>query len=101
MVSRCEQRLKLNKSRTCTVMTFSGEAQDPSGILWKSSRWSPVEELSCVRTGVGTGSPTGIFPGSDWTVEASSTKKLLQFQTKKLIRSGNPEHVGDSVAWTL
>lgn len=48
-----------------------------------------------VRTGGSTGNPTGIFPGSDWTIAASSSKdSFLQFQTKNLIRSGTMEHNG-------
>lgn len=51
--------------------------------------------LSCVRTGVGIGNPKGFFSGCLWMMVASSSKdSFLQFQTKKLIRSGNMEHNG-------
>lgn len=51
--------------------------------------------LSCVRTGVGIGNPKGLFPGRHWMIVASCGKdSFLQFQTKKLIRSGNREHNG-------
>lgn len=51
--------------------------------------------LSCVRTGVGIGNPQGFFSGYHWVIVTSSSKdSFLQFQTKKLIRSGNMEHNG-------
>lgn len=70
-----------------------------SGICWKSSCWSLMWEmlpwLLAVRAGVGTGGPEGFFSGSEGkTVASSSEDSFLQFQTKKLIRSGNLEDGG-------
>lgn len=51
--------------------------------------------LPCVRTGLGTGNPKGIFSGSDGKIVASSSKdSFLEFQTKTLIRLGNLEDNG-------
>ena len=45
-----------------------------------------------VRTGVAPGISEGFFSGSEGkTVASSSEDSFLQFQTKKLIRSGNLE----------
>ena len=51
--------------------------------------------LLAVRAGVGTGGPEGFFSGSEGKAVASSSEdSFLQFQTKKLIRSGNLEDGG-------
>lgn len=66
----------------------SGVGDDSTSALW---------ENRCRK-----GNPRASFPGSDWMVAPPSSKNsFLQFQTKKLIRSGNREHNGGSLAWTL
>lgn len=51
--------------------------------------------LLAVRTSVGPGSSEGFFSGSEGkTVASSSEDSFVQFQTKKLIRSGNLEDGG-------